>query len=204
MEFTLACVEMATNIMNELIPYEIKYEDTVNVVQDHSPTLHGLHHRTKDDKHRKDKQSYTKPRLGIERGKHPHDKSSSSSPIPPRQSTDTSCRSCGKARHDIFKTGCDQFAIYCKCKAMDATITDKQREKTLKNFEDRQKEILSAKKRSRHSIRKLISSISNQTSPDLIQELQDELVEQYHEQYPEDTTESILQDSASEDESESS
>ena len=87
---------------------------------------------------------------------------------------------------------------------MDATITDKQREKTLKNFEDRQKEILSAKKRSRHSIRKLISSISNQTSPDLIQELQDELVEQYHEKYPEDTTESILQDSASEDESDSS
>ena len=29
-EFTLASVEMVTNIMNELIPYEIKYEDTVN------------------------------------------------------------------------------------------------------------------------------------------------------------------------------
>ena len=87
---------------------------------------------------------------------------------------------------------------------MDATITDKQREKTLKNFEDRQQQIISTKKRSRHSIRKLIASISDQTSPDLMQELQDELVEQYNEQYPEDTTESILQNSASDDESDSS
>ena len=37
-----------------------------------------------------------------------------------------------------------------------------------------------------------------------MQELQDESVEQYNEQYPEDTTENILQDSASDDESESS
>ena len=203
-EFTLASVEMATNIMNELIPYEIKYEYTINISQDHPPTLHGLHHQIKDDKHKKDKQPYTRPRSGIERGKHPHDKSSSSSPIPSRQSTDIFCRSYGKARRDIFKTGCDQFAIYCKCKAMDATIIDKQREETLKNFDDRQQQILSAKKRSRHSIRTSIASISNQTSPDLMQELQDELVEQYNEQYPEDTTENILQNSASDDELDSS
>ena len=137
-EFTLVSVEMVTNIMNELILYEIKYEDTINVSQDHSPTLHGLHHRIKDDKHKKDKQPYTRPRSGLDRGNTSHDKSSSSFPIPSRQLTDTSCRSCGKDKHDIFKTGCDQFTIYYKCKAMDATITDKQREKTLKNFEDRQ------------------------------------------------------------------
>ena len=77
--------------MNGLIPYEIKYEDTINVSQDYSPTLHGLHHRIKDDKHKKDIQPYTRPRSGIERGNNPHDKSSSSFPIPSRQSTDTSC-----------------------------------------------------------------------------------------------------------------
>ena len=203
-ELTLASVEIATNIMNKLIPYEIKYEDTINVSQDHSPTLHDLHHRIKDDKHKKGKQPYTRQRSGIKRGNHSQDKSSASSPIPSRQSTYNSCRSCGKARHDIFKTGCDQFAIYCKCKAMDTTITDKRREKTLKNFEDRQKQILSTKKRSRHSIRKLIASITDQTSLDLMQELQDESVEQYNEQYPEDTTENILQDSSSDDESTSS
>ena len=41
-EFTLPCVEMATNIMNELIPYEFTYEDTINKSPDYSATLHEL------------------------------------------------------------------------------------------------------------------------------------------------------------------
>ena len=46
--------------------------------------------------------------------------------------------------------------------------------------------------------------MSGQTSPDLVQKIKEELVEQYHEQYPDDTTENILQDSASDNDSDSS
>ena len=35
---------MVTNIMNELITYEINNKYTVNISQYYPPTLHGIHH----------------------------------------------------------------------------------------------------------------------------------------------------------------
>ena len=87
---------------------------------------------------------------------------------------------------------------------MDSQITDKQREKTMQNFEERQNVILSAKKRSRHSIRKLIAATSDDTSSELINEFKEELVDQYREKYPDDTTDDIFQQSDSDNESETS
>ena len=144
---------MATHIMNELISYEITYEDTINKYPDYSATLHRLNQRPKEDYRKKLKSPLDKSTRFADKDKHSRDKSTFNSSVSPRQSTDTSCRACGKVRHDIFKTDCDQFVIYCKCKSMDSQITDKQREKTMQNFEERQKVILCAKKGSRHSIR---------------------------------------------------
>ena len=43
-KFIFTSVEMATNIMNELITYEINNKYTVNISQYYPPTLHGIHH----------------------------------------------------------------------------------------------------------------------------------------------------------------
>ena len=87
---------------------------------------------------------------------------------------------------------------------MDSKITAKQREKTIKNFEERQSQILLAKKRSKKSIRKLISAMSDQNPSEVIDELKEELGVQFNETYPDDTTEDIFQESDSDQESESS
>ena len=56
---------------------------------------------------------------------------------------------------------------------MDSKITAKQRDKTIKNFEERQFQIILAKKRSKKSIRKLMSAISDQNPSEVIDELKD-------------------------------
>ena len=188
--------------MNERIPYEITYEDTINKSSDYSATLHGLNQRPKEDYRKKLKSLLNRSTRFADKNKQSRDKSTFNSSVSPRQSTDTSCRACGKVRHDIFKTDCDQFVIYCKCKSMDSQITDKQREKTMQNFEERQKAILSTKKHSQHSIRKLIAAISDDTSSELINEFKEELVDQYREKYPDDETDDIFQQSDSDNESE--
>ena len=70
---------------------------------------------------------------------------------------------------------------------MDSTITTKQRDKTIKNFEERQTQILLAKKRSKKSIRKVVAVISDTNFSDAINELKDKLTTQYKETYPEDS-----------------
>ena len=35
---------MATNILDEIIPYEINYEDTVNKSKEHVPILFNMYH----------------------------------------------------------------------------------------------------------------------------------------------------------------
>ena len=87
---------------------------------------------------------------------------------------------------------------------MESKITDKQRAKTLKNFEERQDQLLLAKKRSKKSIRKLISTISDQNPSDVVDELKEELTEQFKDTYPDETTTNLFCDSDSNDESESS
>ena len=87
---------------------------------------------------------------------------------------------------------------------MESKITDKQRAKTLKNFEERQDQLLLAKKRSKKSIRKLITTISDQNPSDVVDELKEELTEQFKDTYPDETTTNLFCDSDSNDESESS
>ena len=87
---------------------------------------------------------------------------------------------------------------------MDSKITDKQRNKTLKNFEERQSQILLAKKRSKKNIRKLMSAMSDQNPSEVIDELKEALGVQFNETYPNDTTEDIFQDSDSDQDSASS
>ena len=87
---------------------------------------------------------------------------------------------------------------------MDSQITAKQRDKTIKNFEERKSQILLAKKRSNKSIRKLMSAMSDQNPSEVIDELKEELGVQFNETYPNDTTEDIFQDSDSDQDSASS
>ena len=87
---------------------------------------------------------------------------------------------------------------------MDSQITAKQRDKTIKNFEERKSQILLAKKRSNKSIRKLMSAMSDQNPSEVIGELKEELGVQFNETYPNDTTEDIFQDSDSDQDSASS
>ena len=87
---------------------------------------------------------------------------------------------------------------------MDSTITAKQRDKTIKNFEERQSQILLAKKRSKKSIRKVVAAISSTNSSDAIDELKEELTTQYKETYPEDSAMDLFQDSDSGEDSDSS
>ena len=87
---------------------------------------------------------------------------------------------------------------------MESKITDKQRAKTLKNFEERQAQLILAKKRSKKSIRKLISTISDQNPSDVVDELKEELTEQFKDTYPDETTTNLFCDSDSNDESDSS
>ena len=204
-EFTLVSVEMATNIMNELIPYDINYEDTVNEISNTTQTLHALKRPPTTSK-RQDNARYSSNNKHDNHDKKFTQRKSTTSPsnVPPRESIDSTCRACGKARHEIFTTGCDQFALYCKCKAMDSTITAKQRDKTIKNFEERQSQILLAKKRSKKSIRKVVAAISNTNSSDAIDELKEELTTQYKETYPEDSAMDLFQDSDSGEDSDSS
>ena len=82
---------------------------------------------------------------------------------------------------------------------MDSTITAKQRDKTIKNFEERQTQIILAKKRSKKSIRKIVAAISDTNFSDAINELKDELTTQYKETYPEDSAMDLSQDSNSGD-----
>ena len=82
---------------------------------------------------------------------------------------------------------------------MDSTITAKQRDKTIKNFEERQTQILLAKNRSKKSIRKIVAAISDTNFFDAINELKDELTTQYKETYPEDSAMDLSQDSNSGD-----
>ena len=201
-EFTLISVELASNIMNELIPFNISYEDTINDVSDTNHQLHALR-RAPTKPSIKDKPRFSSNK-SYDRGEKRQTSTRPSSTLPPRDSIDSTCRACGKARHEIFTTGCDQFALYCKCKAMDSKITAKQREKTIKNFEERQSQILLAKKRSKKSIRKLISAMSDQNPSEVIDELKEELGVQFNETYPDDTTEDIFQESDSDQESASS
>ena len=205
-EFTLRSVELATNIMNELLPYNITYEDTINNNSNNNERLHALTH-TSPKPPNTDKKRFPSKRHSDHYEKRPTSRDTtprSASSLPPRESVDSTCRACGKARHEIFTTGCDQFAIYCKCKAMDSKITDKQRAKTLKNFEERQDQLLLAKKRSKKSIRKLITTISDQNPSDVVDELKEELTEQFKDTYPDETTTNLFCDSDSNDESDSS
>ena len=82
---------MATNIMNELIPYEITYEDTINKFPDYSSILHGLNQRPKEDYRKKLKSHLDKSTRFADKDKHSRDKSTFNSSVAPRQSTDTSC-----------------------------------------------------------------------------------------------------------------
>ena len=188
--------------MNELIPFNISYEDTINDVSDTNHQLHALR-RAPTKPSIKDKPKFSSDK-SYDRGEKRQTSTRPSSTLPPRDSIDSTCRACGKARHEIFTTGCDQFALYCKCKAMDSKITAKQREKTIKNFEERQSQILLAKKRSKKSIRKLMSAMSDQNPSEVIYELKEELGVQFNETYPDDTTNDIFQESDSDQESASS
>ena len=87
---------------------------------------------------------------------------------------------------------------------MESKITDKQRAKILKNFEERQAQLLLAKKRSKKIIRKLISTISNQNPSDVVDELKEELSEQFKDIHPDETTTNLFYDSDPNDESDSS
>ena len=64
---------------------------------------------------------------------------------------------------------------------MDCKITAKQRDKTIKNFEERQSQIILAKKRSKKSIRKLMSAMSDQNPSEVVDELKGELGVQFNE-----------------------
>ena len=205
-EFTLRSVELASNIMNELIPFNVLYEDIVNDVSNTNHQLHALK-RAPSKTSIKDKPRFSSNRTydrNEKRQTSPNNSTKSSSTLPPRNSTDSICRVCGKARHEIFTTGCGQFALYCKCKAMDSQITAKQRDKTIKNFEERKSQILLAKKRSKKSIRKLMSAMSDQNPSEVIDELKEALGVQFNETYANDTTEDIFQDSDSDQDSVSS
>ena len=87
---------------------------------------------------------------------------------------------------------------------MESKITDKQRTKTLKNFEERQAQLILAKKRSKKSIRKLISTISDQNPSDVVDKLKEELSVQFKDIYPDETTTNLFYDSDSNGESDSS
>ena len=112
-EFTLRSVELATNIMNELIPYNTIYEDTINDNSHINKRLHALTHTSQkppntDNKifhSKRNSDHYEKKQISKDT------MSRSASSLPPRESVDSTCRACGKARYDIFTTGCDQFAI---------------------------------------------------------------------------------------------
>ena len=112
-EFTLRSVELATNIMNELLPYNITYEDTINNNSNNNERLHALTH-TSPKPTNTDKKRFPSKRHSDHYEKRPTSRdttSRSASSLPPRESVDSTCRACGKARHDIFTTRCDQFAI---------------------------------------------------------------------------------------------
>ena len=93
--------------MNERIPYEITYEDTINKSSDYSATLHGLNQRPKEGYRKKLKSPLDRSTIFADKDKQSRDKSTFNSSVSNLQSTYTSCRACGKTRHDIFKTGCD-------------------------------------------------------------------------------------------------
>ena len=202
-EFTLLSVELASNIMNERIPFNKSYEDTVNDVSDTNHQLHALKQAPtkasiKDNPIFSSNKTYDR---NEKRQTSTNHSTKSSSTLPPRDSIDSTCRACGKARYEIFTTGCGQFALYYNCKAMNSKITATQRDKTMKNFEERQSQILLAKKRSKKSIRKIMSAMSDQNPSEVIDELKEELGIQFNETYPDDTTEDIFQDSDSDQDS---
>ena len=99
--------------MNELIPYNIIYEDTINNNSHINKRLHALTH-TSQKPPNTDKKIFPSKRNSDHYEKKQTSKdttSRSASSLPPRESVDSTCRACGKARHDIFTTRCDQFAI---------------------------------------------------------------------------------------------
>ena len=54
---------------------------------------------------------------------------------------------------------------------MDSKINAKQRDKTIKNFEERQSQILLAKRKSKKSIRKLMSAMFDPNPSEVVDEL---------------------------------
>ena len=98
-EFTLRSVELVSNIMNELIPFNVSYEDTVNDVSKTNHQLHALK-RAPSKTSIKDKPRFSSNKTYDRNEKRqisPNNSTKSSSTLPPRDSTDSTCHDCGKA-----------------------------------------------------------------------------------------------------------
>ena len=138
-EFTLVNVEVATNVMNKFISYEINYEKIINDISDTSQILHATT-RTSTKSQNQDKIRYQPQIKNDHRNKRNLTQRKSTtlpSKVPPHELIASTYRACKKARHEIFITDCDKSNLYYKCKATGSTITAKQRDKIIKNFEER-------------------------------------------------------------------